>query len=274
MAISKACARSCWQINRVRLNLIGASLLSPSAVQEVLRNLSSNTGGEGVQHVLKDQILHEIPPVRELTSNGAVIARNYSSAELAVMPLERRFDSNAVVTTTLFSALIVGILQVCAASEAYLVNILDWVVMRNPRLMMKKDAELRITLSTVLDATDHTALLETLRTAVIGSVVKGRCWKDKLKNFTVFLDLKLAKHPVSESLDKKAFELRNVLSHQESPHSLDFGFIQPGLKASMDGSLESFHMVAGEILRFALDVRGYLYAIDQEVGRKHLSRGL
>jgi hypothetical protein len=42
----------------------------------------------------------------------------------------------------------------------------------------------------------------------------------------------------------------------------------------MDGFLESFHIVAGEILRFALDVRKYLYAIDQEVGRKHLSRGL
>jgi len=67
------------------------------------------------------------------------------------------------------------------SSEAYLVNILEWVVMRNPGLMMKKDAELRITLSTVLDARDHTALLETLRTAVIGSVVKGRCWKEKLK---------------------------------------------------------------------------------------------
>ena len=126
----------------MRLNLIGASLLSPSAVLEELRNLSSNTVGDAVQHVLKDQILQEIPPVPELTSDGAVISRSYSSADLAAMPLDKRFDSNAVVTSTLFSALIVGILQVCAASEAYLVNILDWVVKRNPRLMMKKDTEL------------------------------------------------------------------------------------------------------------------------------------
>ncbi len=70
----QACARSCWQINRVRLNLIGVSLLSPSAVLEALKSLSSNTGGDVVQHVLKDQMLQEVPPVRELTADGAVVA--------------------------------------------------------------------------------------------------------------------------------------------------------------------------------------------------------
>src|SRR4051812_47475022 len=92
MPISSACARSCWQINRLRLNLIGASLLTPAVALQAISNLITNAPDSDAKHVLKDQILGEIPPVPQLTSQGAAISRSYSQAELAELPFEERFD--------------------------------------------------------------------------------------------------------------------------------------------------------------------------------------
>lgn len=268
MAISPWCAHACWHINRLKLHLIGAFLLTPESVARVLSQVVTDASNQSFPRELVDSLRQAVPhpPVR--SADGAIILNPYSDEKIAAIPFEQRYDFEAISQNQRFYASILFVLQTCVACETFLKTKLEWIIAKRPELLEAVQADIRPSIGMVVSASDLDDLHSAIRERAVSQTVKGKRWKDKLRRFCKFLGIALPADAVTDHIDQM-FVLRNSLMHTKEPNLVDLTFIDAALTIYPDSDWSLYHVALPRLLIFADDVKESLYEIDQNASRVH-----